>query len=101
MLSLFLGKMIGISLFTFLSVKLRIASLPEKVTFQNIFGIAILAGVGFTMSLFIGNLAFMDNSLYLNSAKIGIIAGSIVSGVLGYLVLRYSGNPKKGNGNQE
>ncbi|MCF8371092.1 MAG: Na+/H+ antiporter NhaA [Bacteroidales bacterium] len=87
-LSLFLGKMIGVTIFSFLSVKLKLASLPEKVNFTQIIGVAILSGLGFTMSLFIANLAFIDSSVYLNSAKTGIIIGSVVSGILGYLVLR-------------
>lgn len=86
--SLFVGKTIGVSLFSFLSVKLNIASLPDKVNFKHIIGVAILSGVGFTMSLFIGGLAFAENEMYLNSAKIGIIAGSLVSGIIGYLVLK-------------
>ncbi len=90
MLALFLGKSIGISMFSFIGLKSKLASLPENVTFAQIIGIAVLSGVGFTMSLFIGNLAFFDNEAFLNSAKIGVISGSIVSGILGYLLLRFS-----------
>jgi NhaA family Na+:H+ antiporter len=61
-LSLFAGKFIGISLITYLVVKFKIAFLPEGVNFQQIIGVAFLAGIGFTMSLFIGNLAFIDES---------------------------------------
>ncbi|MCD6180672.1 MAG: Na+/H+ antiporter NhaA [Bacteroidales bacterium] len=93
-LSLFLGKLIGVALFSFISVKLKMATLPEGVDFKQIIGIALLAGVGFTMSLFIGNLAFTDNNQLLDSAKIGIIIGSIISGILGYIVLRFSLNTK-------
>ncbi len=87
-LSLFLGKTIGVFLFSFLSVKAKIASLPENINFKMIFGAAILSGIGFTMSLFIGGLAFADNYVYLNSAKIGIILGSVLSGLVGFLVLK-------------
>lgn len=92
-ISLFAGKLIGVFGFSFLSVKLKLASLPNNVTFKSIFGIAILSGLGFTMSLFIGNLAFIENPVYLNSAKIGIIAGSVLSGLLGYIVLKFALKP--------
>jgi len=88
-LSLFLGKMLGVSLFSFIGLKLKIATLPENVDFKQIIGVALLSGVGFTMSLFISNLAFIDNSAFLNSAKIGVIIGSLISGILGYAVLKF------------
>ena len=88
-LSLFLGKSIGVMSFSFLSLKLKFASLPEGVSFGQIAGVSILAGVGFTMSMFIANLAFADVSMLMDSAKIGILTGSLVSGVTGYMVLRY------------
>lgn len=87
--SLFVGKTIGVSLFSYLSVKFKIAEFPKQTNFTDIVGVAILSGVGFTMSLFIGGLAF-DNAIYINSAKIGIIAGSLVSGVMGFIILRWS-----------
>ncbi len=87
-LSLFLGKTIGVFLFSFLSVKFKLASLPENINFKMIFGAAVLSGIGFTMSLFIGGLAFTDSYVYLNSAKIGIILGSVLSGIVGFFVLR-------------
>ncbi len=92
-LSLFLGKAIGVTLFSYISIKLNISSLPENTSFVQIIGVAILSGVGFTMSLFIGGLAFPDSMVFLSSAKIGIIAGSVISGILGYLILRF-GNKK-------
>jgi Na+:H+ antiporter, NhaA family len=88
-LSLFLGKTIGVMLFSFLSLKLKFTVLPEGVSFGQIAGISILAGVGFTMSMFIANLAFADAATLMDSAKIGILTGSMVSGLTGYLVLRY------------
>ncbi len=87
-ISLFLGKTLGVFLFTYLSVKMKIASLPENINFKLIFGAAILSGIGFTMSLFIGGLAFSDNLTYLNSAKVGIILASVLSGVIGFLVIK-------------
>ncbi|MDA7794770.1 Na+/H+ antiporter NhaA [Flavobacteriales bacterium] len=88
--SLFIGKALGVSLFSYLSIKLKLAELPKQTTFIDIIGVAILSGVGFTMSLFIGGLAFNNNDVFMNSAKIGIIVGSVVSGVVGYIVLRWS-----------
>ncbi len=87
-LSLLLGKTIGVFSFTYLSVKLKLASLPENINFKLIFGAAILSGIGFTMSLFIGGLAFADNLVYLSSAKVGIIAGSVLSGIVGVIALK-------------
>lgn len=89
-LSLFLGKAIGVSLFSYISIKLNIATLPKNVSFVQIFGVAVLSGVGFTMSLFIGGLAFPDSIVFLSSAKLGILIGSVISGAIGYLILRYS-----------
>ncbi|MEO0469933.1 MAG: Na+/H+ antiporter NhaA [Bacteroidota bacterium] len=89
--ALFAGKLIGIPLLSFLSVKLKLAELPENVNWMQIIGVAILAGVGFTMSIFIANLAFADESLYVGSAKVGILIGSFVSGVVGALILKLSG----------
>ena len=89
-LSLFLGKAVGVSLFSYFSIKLKIAELPKHTTFIDIIGVAILSGVGFTMSLFIGGLAFNNNDVFMNTAKIGIIVGSVFSGVIGYIVLRWS-----------
>tara|TARA_Y100000589_G_scaffold328408_1_gene372459 strand:- start:2188 stop:3528 length:1341 start_codon:yes stop_codon:yes gene_type:complete len=89
-LSLFVGKAIGVSLFSYVGIKLNLADLPKNTNFIDIIGVAILSGVGFTMSLFIGNLAFFDNEVLINSAKIGILMGSITSGIVGYLLLRWS-----------
>jgi NhaA family Na+:H+ antiporter len=86
--SLFFGKSIGIPLFTFIGVKLKLTEFPENVNFKQVFGVAFLAGVGFTMSIFISNLAFTDNPIITNSAKIGILIGSIISGLTGYVLLR-------------
>jgi len=69
--------------------ELKIASLPLSVSFGQIAGTAMLAGVGFTMSLFIANLAFANAVVLMYSARTGILYGSLVSGVTGYLMLRY------------
>lgn len=86
---LFLGKTIGVTLFSWIGLKLKLASLPEGVSFSQIFGTAMLAGVGFTMSMFIATLAFSGSSMLMDSARMGIMAGSLVSGLSGYLLLRY------------
>lgn len=86
-MSLFLGKTFGISLLSYIGVKLRVADYPEGVGFRQITGIAMLAGVGFTMSMFIANLAFAEDVIYLDSAKIGILIGSVISGIAGYIML--------------
>ncbi len=86
-LSLVLGKMVGIFLFSWLAVKFKVASLPDNVKWSNIMSLGLLGGMGFTMSLFISNLAFSSEAL-LNPAKIGILTGSLIAGVMGYFSLR-------------
>ncbi|MBS0011079.1 MAG: Na+/H+ antiporter NhaA [Bacteroidales bacterium] len=88
MFSLFAGKTIGITLFSYLGTWLRIAAIPSGIKFKHLVGVACLGGVGFTMSIFIANLAFYANPEILNSAKMGIIMGSLISGVTGYTLLR-------------
>jgi len=89
-ISLFIGKFIGVALFSYLGVKLKITELPRGVNFNQILGVSSIAGVGFTMSIFIDNLAFYREMISINSAKVGIIIGSISSAILGYLILRFS-----------
>jgi NhaA family Na+:H+ antiporter len=79
---------------TFLGVKLRPTELPKGVRFKQMLGIDFLAGAGFTMSIFIANLAFMDSSKFIDSAKVGILIGSFISGTAGYIVLRLSSRKK-------
>lgn len=86
---LFIGKQLGIFLFCWLTVKLRWAPLPSRINMLSLYGVSILAGVGFTMSLFIGSLAFEETGAnLLFDERLGIIVGSIASGLFGYLVLR-------------
>lgn len=88
-LSLLLGKFIGIYLFTGLAIKLRVTTMPEGMNWTNLAGVSLLGGIGFTVSLFIANLSFgADYPVLLNQAKFGVLSGSIISGVLGYLLLR-------------
>ena len=86
---LVLGKPIGIFCITWLSVKLKLVSLPDEISWEMIFGVACLGGIGFTVSLFIANLSFDEISQeILNQAKLGIIVGSIISGIIGYSLLK-------------
>ena len=86
-LGLFLGKQIGIFSFSYLAVKLKLASEPEGVSWKKIYAASVLAGIGFTMSLFIANLAFNSPEL-LNISKVGILAGSLLSGIIGFIILK-------------
>ncbi|ABK44778.1 sodium/proton antiporter, NhaA family [Magnetococcus marinus MC-1] len=96
-LGLFLGKQIGVFGFVWLSIKSGLAKLPEGFTWKQLYGVALLCGVGFTMSLFISSLAFEHGSSALvsgapdmGSARLGILTGSILSGIFGYILLRFS-----------
>lgn len=87
MVGLIIGKLTGVFGFTWLMVKFKLAELPRRVTWQHIFGVALLAGVGFTMSLFVTNLAFIDAE-HIDAAKYGILLASLVSGASGIIFLR-------------
>ncbi len=86
---LFIGKQIGIMGFVFVGVKLGLARLPQDVNWLHIYGASLLAGIGFTMSLFIGTLAFSDPE-HASAVRIGVLSGSLLSALMGYLVLRAS-----------
>jgi len=86
---LFLGKQLGIFSFSWLAIKFGIASKPEGVSWKKIYSAGIIAGIGFTMSLFIANLAFGENEL-LNISKVGILCGSLISGIVGFFILKSS-----------
>ena len=86
-LGLLLGKPIGITLFTYVGMKTKLFSLPENVTLKDVFGLSLLCGIGFTMSLFINGLAFTETYL-IDSSKLGIFIGSILSAVAGYSILK-------------
>ena len=87
--SLLFGKAAGIILFSYIAVKTGIAVLPGNINWLNVLGIGFLGGMGFTMSLFIANLAFFSPEL-LNPSKIGILAGSFFAGITGYLILKFT-----------
>ena len=84
---LFFGKQIGVFLFSFLAVKLKLAEMPTNSNWIKFYGVGILTGIGFTMSLFVGNLAFFDYSDNLDGVKIGVLIGSSLSAIVGYLLL--------------
>ncbi len=86
-LGLFIGKQVGIMAFLFAAVRFGVAHLPAGVSWTQVYGVAVLAGIGFTMSLFIGTLAFSDPA-YGVTVRIGVLAGSIASALVGYLILR-------------
>lgn len=87
---LFLGKQIGIFGSVWLAVKLGIAGKLRGATWLQVYGVAMLCGIGFTMSLFIGGLAFPDDALLVEEAKIGILMGSLAAALVGYAVLRFA-----------
>lgn len=84
LLGLFVGKTIGISLFSFLAVKLKWAKLPTSANWKHVIDVGMLAGIGFTMSIFISMLSF-DNPQYIVTAKFAILCASVFSGVVGYI----------------
>ena len=92
MLGLILGKPIGITLLTYLSIKLKLCQLPSNINMYDILGVSFLCGIGFTMSLFINALAFPENieviSFGQEFSKSGIFFGSILSGIVGYIILK-------------
>ncbi|MDA0221493.1 MAG: Na+/H+ antiporter NhaA [Proteobacteria bacterium] len=88
-LGLFVGKQVGVFGMTWLAFRLGLARKPEGTTLLMFYGVALLTGVGFTMSLFIGGLAF-DNAEYITMVKLGVLAGSLLSGLAGYGILRWA-----------
>ncbi len=87
---LFFGKQIGVVLFSYVSIKLKFAEMPNNSSWLKFYGVAILTGIGFTMSLFVGNLAFVESQSYLDGVKIGVLAGSLLSTLFGYFILLIS-----------
>jgi NhaA family Na+:H+ antiporter len=88
-LGLLLGKLIGVSVFSWIAVRLGLSRLPDNVTWSQLVGTALICGIGFTMSLFIASLAFeQGGEAYFGMERLGILLGSLASGILGYLALR-------------
>ena len=88
MLGLFLGKQLGVFGFSLLAIKCGVASLPSGSSFKQLYGVAILTGIGFTMSLFVNTLAYNDTDLFHYADKLAILLGSFLSGIIGYLFLK-------------
>ena len=89
-LGLLLGKQIGVFVFSWLTIRLGFARLPAQSSWLQLYGVAALCGIGFTMSLFIGSLAFAEGGAgYARADRAAIVAGSLLAGILGYLVLRF------------
>ena len=94
-LGLFFGKQIGVFVLSYISVKLKFADKPTGSTWPAFYAVSILTGIGFTMSLFVGNLAFANNLEYMDGVKIGVLTGSLLSTLFGYfLLLLFSKNDK-------
>ncbi|CAD7288362.1 Na(+)/H(+) antiporter NhaA [Campylobacter majalis] len=87
MLGLFIGKQLGVFAFSFIAIKAGLAKLPEGSSWAGLYGVAVLCGVGFTMSLFVNGLAYNDSDAFAYADKLAILLGSLASGVFGYLVL--------------
>jgi len=90
LLGLFIGKQLGVFAFSYVSIKLKFAQMPNNSNWLNFYGVGILTGIGFTMSLFVGNLAFVENTQYIDGVKIGVLTGSLLSTLFGYLLLLIS-----------
>ena len=86
-LGLFFGKQIGVFVLSYISVKLKFADKPTGSTWPTFYAVSILTGIGFTMSLFVGNLAFANNLEYMDGVKIGVLTGSLLSTLFGYFLL--------------
>ena len=91
-LGLFLGKQIGVFIFSYVSIKLKIAQMPSNTSWYNFYGVGVLTGIGFTMSLFVGNLAFVENIEYMDGVKIGVLTGSLLSTLFGYFLILLTPN---------
>jgi len=91
-LGLFLGKQLGVFIFSYVSIKLKIAQMPNNTSWYNFYGVGVLTGIGFTMSLFVGNLAFVENMQYMDGVKIGVLTGSLLSTLFGYFLILLTPN---------
>ena len=84
---LFFGKQIGVFLFSYFSIKLNFAEMPNNSNWITFYGVGVLTGIGFTMSLFVGNLAFVEATNHLDGVKIGVLLGSLLSTIFGYMLI--------------
>ncbi len=91
---LVLGNSIGISTIILLANKIKLIEIPKEISTKQIVGVSFLAGIGFTMAIFIASLAFEGSQQYIDSAKIGILIGSLISAIIGFTILRWKTNKK-------
>ena len=91
-LGLFVGKQLGVFIFSYISIKTKIAQMPNNSNWYNFYGVGVLTGIGFTMSLFVGNLAFAENMQYMDGVKIGVLTGSLLSTLFGYFLILLTPN---------
>ena len=91
-LGLFVGKQLGVFLFSYFAIMFKIAKMPNNSNWFNLYGVGILTGIGFTMSLFVGNLAFVENIEYMDGVKIGVLTGSLLSTLAGYFLILLTPN---------
>ncbi|MBA1419436.1 MAG: Na+/H+ antiporter NhaA [Epsilonproteobacteria bacterium] len=94
MAGLFIGKQVGVFGFSWVAIKLGIASLPKGATWTTLYGVAVLTGIGFTMSLFVDTLAYNDTKMFHFADKLAILLGSLFSGLMGYFVLKMATKEK-------
>jgi NhaA family Na+:H+ antiporter len=87
LLGLFIGKQLGVFLFSYISIKIGLAQMPNNSNWIKLYGVGILTGIGFTMSLFVGNLAFIENTQYIDGVKLGVLSGSFLSTIVGYFLI--------------
>jgi NhaA family Na+:H+ antiporter len=95
MFGLFIGKQVGVFGFSWLAIKMGVASLPKESNWILLYGVSVLTGIGFTMSLFVDSLAYNDTQIYHYADKLAILLGSLFSGLLGYLILRMATGKEK------
>lgn len=96
MLGLFIGKQLGVFAFLWIAIKTRIAVLPKELNWSSLYGLSALCGIGFTMSLFIASLAFdQTKAIQVFDERLGIILGSLLSGITGFFILKKSLPPQK------
>jgi len=92
LLGLFVGKQLGVFIFSYVSIKTKVAQMPNNTNWFNLYGVGVLTGIGFTMSLFVGNLAFVENVQYMDGVKIGVLTGSLLSTLFGYFIILLTPN---------
>jgi len=90
---LFIGKQVGVFGFSLLAIKMGLAKLPSQSNYTQLYGVAILTGIGFTMSLFVNSLAFPDPTQFMFADKLAILVGSFGAGLMGYIILRFAKSP--------